>query len=156
MKKLIVLAFVLFPFFAGAESWDFRYTTPEPATVDEDGALFKRIVIDLNSNSFVVIFDRYSLSDGVIKRNESVTVYNIPDDPESITANCTGVGEPWPLCTGSGTCTNDCDESTTEWTDVANYSIQTGDSGTNLINLLRNKLSPKVKAKANLPAGALQ
>jgi len=52
-----------------------------------------------------------------IVRSESFSVHNKQDNPQSITAGCTGVGVPWELCTGAGTCTNDCDESTTDFTD---------------------------------------
>ena len=53
----------------------------------------------------------------------SFTIANRLDNPYSITAECTDVGVPWALCTGAGTCENDCDESTTDFNDfVAGFA----------------------------------
>ena len=53
----------------------------------------------------------------------SFTIANKLDNPYSITAECTDVGIPWALCTGAGTCENDCDESTTDFNDfVAGFA----------------------------------
>jgi hypothetical protein len=49
------------------------------------------------------------------------------DDPTSITANCTGKGEPWQLCTGTAECYNDCDESTVFTNFVAGFASTLND-----------------------------
>jgi hypothetical protein len=49
-------------------------------------------------------------SEGKRARKVIIEIKNGSNDPESITANCTGPGEPWLLCLGAGTCFNDCNE----------------------------------------------
>jgi len=59
-------------------------------------------------------------SQGRIVKKVPVKVQNIPDNPESITANCVAENDPWPLCTGAGTCDNDCNEADPRWTTFYN------------------------------------
>ena len=47
----------------------------------------------------------------------SFSIRNISDNPASIAAECIGDKNPWKLCTGEGTCSNNCDETTTDFTD---------------------------------------
>ena len=47
----------------------------------------------------------------------SFQIRNMVDNPYSVTSECTDVGVPWPLCSGVGTCDNDCDETTTDFND---------------------------------------
>jgi len=47
----------------------------------------------------------------------SFQIRNMVDNPYSITAECTDVAVPWPLCSGLATCDNDCDETTTDFND---------------------------------------
>ena len=57
-----------------------------------------------------------------VRNSHTIVIRNETDDPESITANCLEFEKPWKLCTGVGTCANDCDETTTAYTDfVAGY-----------------------------------
>jgi hypothetical protein len=129
LVSLVCLAIAAVAF---ADIWNYVYTTPQPATVSEDGSKFYRIDIDLRSNMINVYFQRYSAADGAIK-NDRVQVYNIPDDPE----------------------TPGVDESTTDWDDTI-AAITSGDVSKGLLTVLRNRIAPIVKTKADLPAGALQ
>ena len=85
---------------------------------DQGEKLSITFMYEQSGNHYAVI--RYRIlsdSGNEIMHNLELVIRDLPDDPESITANCVAVGDPWPLCTGAGTCTNDCDESTTDFTD---------------------------------------
>ena len=52
----------------------------------------------------------------------SVTIKDVADNPESITADCIDEHDPWPLCSGLAECNDDCDETSTAYTDaIAGY-----------------------------------
>ena len=77
----------------------------------------------------------------------SWTCKNTPDNPESVTADCLGEGDPWPLCTGVATCENDCKETDFDlcWTNVFMFSVRQQDVGTfigrGLRNLIKNQMA---------------
>lgn len=148
MKKLILL-FVLIPMlsFAG-ESVDLPYDViiSEPLT-DKAEQISLKIAYREDGNHYAVLTYWILNNDRTeVLAKYSFAVRNLPDDPESITANCIEEENPWPLCTGAGTCTNDCDESTTDMTDYVGSFWSTFNSRT--ITLMNQDLQSRHATQA--------
>ena len=126
MKRFMILLMLLIPcaLYAG-EYIDLPYDVviSEPLTHQAE-KMFVKISWDADGNHFATLtYKVLNPSKTRTLYTYSFTIRNIPDNPYSITAECTDVGVPWPLCTGAGTCTNDCDESTTDFNDfVAGFA----------------------------------
>ena len=102
--------------------------SPSPTTNQVEKARMT-FFYENSGNHRVIIWYNLLSSDGTeVIKQESVSIQDLPDDPESITENCIGIGDPWSLCTGAGTCTNDCNESTTDFTDFVSGFGATLDS----------------------------
>jgi len=120
MKKLMLLLLLFIPslLYAGeAVTLPYDVVVADPLT-DKAEKMAITIRYSGSGNHYAVLEYRILNQDQTnILYKYSFAIRDIPDNPESITANCTDVGIPWNLCTGVGTCTDDCDESTTDFTD---------------------------------------
>ena len=121
MKKIVmVLMLCLVPFISFASEdiiLPYDVIVSDPLT-DKSEAMTVTVTFNNDNKHYAILKYRVmnNTRTGVLFEN-SFRVYDVPDNPESITANCLDVGNPWTLCTGAGTCDNDCDESTTDMTD---------------------------------------
>ena len=118
----------------------------EPLT-DKAEKMYIKIHYMANGKHYAVLEYKVLNNDRTeILAEHSFAVRDIPDDPETITANCTAEGEPWAACTGAGTCTDDCDESTTDMTDYVGSFWSTFDSRT--VTLMNQDLQSRHATQA--------
>ena len=126
MKRFMILLMLLIPcaLYAG-EYIDLPYDVVLSDPLTHQGEKMSvKINWDDNGNHYATLTYRLlNPAKTEVLKTYSFTIANKLDNPYSITAECTDVGVPWALCTGAGTCTNDCDESTTDFNDfVAGFA----------------------------------
>jgi len=127
MKKLILFLFILIPVFAMAGQVRDIPNNKEIVFGDPTNHTYELVSIKYSqdSNNFAEIIFYVISSSGKRLNKHRIRIQNALDNPNSIAENCTGEGEPWPLCTGEGTCANNCDESTSDFTDFVQGYIST-------------------------------
>ena len=122
MKKIVfcittLLLLVSYSYAGERITLPYNVVVSDPTT-NQAEKMYIKIIFKENGNSYAVLEYNVLNNTGTkVLYTYSFAVRNKPDDPESITENCLDVGNPWPLCTGAGTCENDCDESTTDFSD---------------------------------------
>lgn len=116
-----------------------------PSTVDRLEIIEYRIIPG-NPNVLVIRYRWQDVTSGEYShqnRTQTFYIFNHPDNPDTDVTLCTGPGVPFDCCTGIGA--GDCDESTTDFTDIFGYTIQAGDIGKVLGPALKRAILNKLK-----------
>ena len=119
MKKILIALSLILVFSSLSFAGEIR-TTPEYIVLTEPTTNQVELIEQkyfYGSNPSVLIRFNILDSTGVVREKHTIRIQNILDNPETISVNCVDIGDPYPNCTGAGTCENDCDESTTDFTD---------------------------------------
>jgi len=125
MKKILIVVFICFITisgiaFAGEVRTLPKYLVLSDPTTNQSEFITLTHYYDAD-NPYAIVTVHVLDSTGV-RDSIPILIKDVEDNPYSITAECTDIGIPWPLCSGVGTCENDCDETSTAYTDaIAGY-----------------------------------